>query len=130
VPAVSCRCDIYSHKPGHADDGEGLPVVPRVRGWVELTGTVVEGTRGYRAEQACLVGPLELEVPCAGPRNQSGHCVEPAVVVARTGVVSYRGRCADETHASRTGGTPVEVWRAAAIEALTARYRVSVVTFT
>jgi hypothetical protein len=133
APAIGCRCGIHAHKPGQGErDGWASgPPAPRASGWVELIGTVVEGTRGYRAEVAHLAGPLEVEVACAGPtRHGSGACGAPVVAVVRTDVLSYRVTCGRAGHVPTSGGAvPIEDWLATVIPALATRYGVSVVAF-
>lgn len=56
APVLGCRCGIYAMKD---------PMRPPrpwmwAQGSVELSGIVFEGSRGYRAERARIVGPLEI----------------------------------------------------------------------
>ncbi len=57
-------CGIYALKRA------GWPVPrhrsPLVAGRVALSGTVIEGSRGYRAQHAEIVGPLTVGLHCAG----------------------------------------------------------------
>jgi hypothetical protein len=63
APSLDCRCGIYALKdPASLDwplDG-GLCV----EGAVELSGTVLEGERGYRGQRARVVGPIEMVAAC------------------------------------------------------------------
>lgn len=68
VPDLACTCGVYAHKlyqPRPAVFRAGVYVA----GPVALSGRVIEGTRGYRAERGRIVGPLDLGVHCAGARK-------------------------------------------------------------
>jgi len=59
APDPDCSRGVYDLKPGGP-----LPLYARrgvtVAGTDELAGRVIEATRGYRAEHARIVGPLQL----------------------------------------------------------------------
>lgn len=63
-PVLECTCGIYALKragwlvPRHRS--------PLVAGRIALTGKVIEGSRGYRAQRAEIVGPLRVTLVCAG----------------------------------------------------------------
>lgn len=93
APDPHCRCGIYALKVGVIPSTPPrLAGSPRVAGFVELTGMVIEGDRGFRAEQATLVGPLDLVVPCGGSSLGDDPCPDPPVRVA-TVDSAYRGLC-------------------------------------
>lgn len=66
APHPACRCGIHALK-GDAIEAAALwePGGPRVGGFVKLTGLVIEGSTGYRAQRAEMLGPLELTFPCS-----------------------------------------------------------------
>jgi hypothetical protein len=43
-------------------------------GGVELSGLVLEGSIGYRAERARIVGPLTVFMGCSGPDEEPAGC--------------------------------------------------------
>jgi hypothetical protein len=59
APDPDCSCGIYALKPGVPLPYYALRRVT-VEGTVELSGRVIEATRGYRAEHARILGPLRL----------------------------------------------------------------------
>lgn len=59
APDPDCSCGVYALKPGVPLPLYALRGVT-VAGTVELSGRVIEATRGYRAEHARIVGPLQL----------------------------------------------------------------------
>jgi hypothetical protein len=83
-PEPECTCGIYAEKvdattPTHIPRLEGRPTVG---GFVELSGIVIEGTHGYRAREAVIVGPLELHIPCVGATTTVPKmCPKPATVM-------------------------------------------------
>lgn len=95
APVIDCSCGLYASKE---------PTSPPQRmawaaGQVRLTGRVLEGERGYRAERAEMVGDLRLIIGMGpGPAMcTTPPCREPATRV-RMGSTSYLGRCS--RHAS------------------------------
>lgn len=62
-PHPACDCGIYALKP-QLTIGDVLGAGPHIVGSVEMSGMVLEGTRGYRGQQARIVGPLELRADC------------------------------------------------------------------
>jgi hypothetical protein len=64
APAVECVCGVYALKramwpaPRHR--------APIASGMIALSGRVIEGSRGFRAEHAELAGPLRIDLVCAG----------------------------------------------------------------
>lgn len=62
-PHPDCDCGIYALK-AQLTPGDVLTDGPHIVGSVELTGVVLEGSRGYRAQEARIVGPLELQANC------------------------------------------------------------------
>jgi hypothetical protein len=76
LPALDCSCGIYAlSMPGGAT-GAGHPMV--ATGRVLLTGRVIEGRRGYRAERGRITGPLSVTLRCAHAR-----CVDEPVFATR-----------------------------------------------
>jgi hypothetical protein len=68
VPDLACTCGVYAHKlyqPRPAVFRAGVYAA----GPVALSGRVIEGTRGYRAERGRIAGPLELGMHCTGARK-------------------------------------------------------------
>jgi hypothetical protein len=93
---------------------EGLP---RVGGFVEMSGIVIEGSKGYRAQRARIVGPLEAWVPC-------GDCGETAeTVTVEDGV--FRGSCRDHRPPGETA--TVSDWFETVIPLLGRRYGLSII---
>ena len=83
-PEPECTCGIYAEKVDATTptDIPRLEGRPTVGGFVELSGIVIEATRGYRAREAVIVGPLELHVPCGGATtNEPRTCPNPAMVI-------------------------------------------------
>lgn len=82
-PDPDCTCGIYAEKIDTVVPTQNPRLVrrPTVGGFVELTGRVIEGSRGYRAGEAKIIGPLELHVPCAGETTTSGSCPNSATVI-------------------------------------------------
>lgn len=82
-PEPDCTCGIYAEKVDALTSTRNprLQNRPTVGGFVELTGRVIEGSRGYRACRAEIIGPLELHVPCGGRTTTTGSCPDPATIV-------------------------------------------------
>ena len=59
APSLDCRCGIYALRDPRGVDWP-LDAALCVEGAVELSGTVLEGERGFRAQRARIVGPLEV----------------------------------------------------------------------
>jgi hypothetical protein len=63
---------------------------------VELSGIVLEGASGFRAEKAVMTGPVKLTVPCGGVGDR--HCDQRATLVGGAPTTSrgvpglHRGR--------------------------------------
>jgi hypothetical protein len=76
VPVLDCSCGIYAGRSPSAVTGSGHPVV--ATGPVRLSGRVIEGRRGYRAERARITGPLVVSLGCAHAR-----CAEIPVFAVR-----------------------------------------------
>lgn len=62
VPAVECSCGLWAVKRRDQVPSYGGDM--RAFGPVELTGRVLEFEKGYRAEQAHIVGPLLVVLEC------------------------------------------------------------------
>lgn len=64
APVLECVCGVYALKrstwptPRHR--------APLAAGSVELTGRVIEASRGYRAEHAEITGTVRIDLVCAG----------------------------------------------------------------
>lgn len=83
-PEPDCACGIYAVKIDALTPTRNprLQRRPTVGGFVELSGRVIEGNRGYRAGEAKIIGPLELHVPCGGETTTTtGSCPNPATVI-------------------------------------------------
>lgn len=142
-PALSCRCGVYAYRTRAVaqHDGDGpawwapgripaSPQGPRALGRIALTGIVLEGRRGYRAQRAVIAGALEIELACTGvPDDGEAPCGAAAVAVVRRDAISYRAVCARHVEQLFGLGRPVDVeaWLAAVVPALSARYEVEVV---
>lgn len=106
-----------------------LSRLPRAGGLVELSGIVIEGRRGYRAERAELIGPLELDVPCAGT-SASGDFCERDVEVVIDADHTPRGRC--PWHSQPVDGADrlgLDDWLDSVVADLEAIYDTPVLTF-
>jgi hypothetical protein len=131
APSLDCRCGIYALRdPGGVD--WPLDAALCVEGAVELSGTVLEGERGFRAQRARVVGPLELRTVCEhGLRRRAVRELCPAA--PKVGVIrSDRYALACEKHAATLlagSGEPVEL--AALLEMVAAkletRYRAALI---
>ncbi len=131
APSLDCRCGIYALRdPGGVD--WPLDAGLCVEGAVELSGTVLEGERGFRAQRARIVGPLEVRTACEhGLKRRAVRelCPSPPKV----GVIrSDRYALACERHAATLlagSGEPVELPTLLSMVAarLEARYRVPVI---
>lgn len=117
APEPACRCGIYAWKHGVA--GTVPPRRPHAVGSVHLSGTVIEGTTGYRARWATIDGPLELFLPCGSARSAS-PC-DSAPVVVRLSGADFVGACARHDEGGGWRMAAAE-WRAAALVALGDRY--------
>ncbi|MCJ7726538.1 MAG: hypothetical protein MUP76_09165 [Acidimicrobiia bacterium] len=88
VPAQGCVCGIYALK-------RPAPP-PRPWAWAQgpiaLTGRVLEGRLGYRAERARIIGPLVLSLGGVRPTCLKPSCRRPADWV-RVGPRLYLPRC-------------------------------------
>jgi hypothetical protein len=89
APALDCRCGIYAMKH---------PMRPPrpwmwAHGAVELSGMVFEGSRGFRAGRARIIGPLEIIVGTGSrPECLKPLCPRPAEWI-RIGPTLYLPRC-------------------------------------
>ena len=131
APSLDCRCGIYALRDPAGVDWP-LDAALCVEGAVELFGTVLEGERGFRAQRARIVGPLEVRTVCEhGLRRRAVRelCSAPPML----GVIrSDRYALACERHAATLlagSGEPVELSALIAMVAsrLEMRYRVPVV---
>jgi hypothetical protein len=119
APDPACDCGIYSRRPDRSDDlwVTRIDGLPRVGGFVEMSGIVIEGSKGYRAQWARIVGPLEVWVPC-------GDCGESAeTVTAEEG--RFRGSCRDHRRAGVTA--TVGAWFGTVIPLLGQRYGLPII---
>jgi len=102
APALTCKCGLYATKQLPRLDLGGLVV----EGMVELYGRVLEGTEGYRASKARLIGALTLVLGCVGtdarpagagvyPRSYCRELVQGTVMVGR----QYRPLCHEHSEA-------------------------------
>jgi hypothetical protein len=120
VPVAPCSCGIYAL--GEPLDAGGLthPVV--VSGRVLLSGRVIQGDQGFRAEKARITGPLELRLRCS-----ADDCDAPpvGVVVTRSRpepeCVTHLGARDDDDRAE-----PFAEWSQALRARLEVRYGVDV----
>ena len=123
LPVLDCTCGIYALKQRPDMEAEaGVWVV----GEVALWGRVLEGSKGYRAEHAQVLGPLAVEMRCAHPTGPTTNCgAPPVVVVCRES--EYLPRC--ETHRGAAGPAArlePDDFMTAVGTALTRRYGVDV----
>lgn len=117
APDPACRCGIHAMKVGADAEYESpwQPLFPSVAGFVQLTGAVIEGERGFRGQAATMVGPLEMDVPCAGER-----CDNPADSVATRGG-RYLGLC-PRHRATSSGVETLDSWLTWVVTSLERRY--------
>lgn len=120
APHPYCSCGIYARQPGSGDEQWVVRIqhLPKAAGFIAMTGTVIEGSKGFRAERARIVGPVEVWVPCA-------DCGDQAATVATT-ERDFRGRCRRHQNSEETA-TTVEEWTAMALSDLGQRYRVPII---
>lgn len=119
APDPACSCGIYARRANQPDDlwVSQIAHLPLAGGFIEMSGTVIEGSKGYRAERARIVGPLEVWVHCS-------ECGEPASYVA-TNDRRFRGSC----HRHAAGGAStreVADWMEYVIPSLGHRYQVPI----
>lgn len=123
APVIGCRCGIYAMKTRMRP--------PRPWMWahgpVELSGVVYEGTRGYRAERARLLGPLQLIAGTgASPECLKPLCRRPAEWI-RVGPTLYLPRCSDHLEPAGTfTNLPLPRFMMLAAEAFAVRYAVAI----
>lgn len=98
VPARGCVCGIYALKQPTP------PPSPWVwaRGPIALTGRVLEGRLGYRAERGRIIGPLRLSLGGERPTCLKPSCRRPADWV-RVGPRLYLPRCEGHLHPEVNG---------------------------
>jgi len=120
APFLSCDCGIYARKPGDSDDLWVVRIahLPMAGGFIEMSGVVIEGSKGFRAQRARLVGPVEVWVPCA-------DCRSPATEIFIRDHL-FRGRC-NRHAAGDVPGMARDEWMDYVVPALGRRYRVPVV---
>jgi hypothetical protein len=111
APSLDCRCGIYALRDPSGVDWP-LDAALCVEGAVELSGTVLEGERGFRAQRAKIVGPLELRTVCEhGLRRRAVRELCPAP--PKVGVIkSDRYALACDRHAATLlagSGEPVKL---------------------
>ena len=97
LPVLDCTCGVYALKERPEMKGEsGVWVI----GEVALWGRVLEGSKGYRAEHAQVLGPLTVEMSCSHATGPTTTCGGSAtLVVCRE--TEYLPRC--ETHRGAPG---------------------------
>lgn len=131
-PEPDCTCGIYAEKVNKVASirAPRLTGRPTVAGFVELSGLVVEGSQGYRAREAVIVGPLELEVACAGGTlDGSDSCDNPATSILTRGE-AFHGACA--RHAKSVPDvdrTPLSAWVQRLVPCLEASYHTPILHF-
>lgn len=120
VPHPPCSCGIYARRSDGSDDlwVTRIAHMPHAGGFIEMSGRVIEGSKGYRAQWARIVGPLEVWVPCA----ECGH--DAATVATRDR--SFRGSCGEHAESGEPV-TDVEDWMASIVPSLGRRYRVPII---
>lgn len=123
APHPACRCGIHALKTD-AIEAATLwePDGPRVGGFVKLTGLVIEGTTGYRAQRAEMMAPLELMFPCS-----FAECDQPAVAVSDCRS-HYAGYCSAHV-VDPTDLQSTDVWSERVIEQLETRYAGPILMF-
>lgn len=93
TPDLSCSCGIYALKeplmPMYAAGGVWAA------GQVALSGKVLEGRRGYRAEQAEIVGTIRVAAACDHRRTR-GPCAGRVVMAATP--AGYQAACRGHRH--------------------------------
>ncbi|MCB2222806.1 MAG: hypothetical protein KQH83_01425 [Actinobacteria bacterium] len=119
VPAVGCRCGLYALKRPAPPPRPWVWAVGRV----SLTGRVLEGTLGYRAERGRVLGPLRLSIGGDHPTCLRPGCRRPASWM-RIGPSLYLPRCDRHlrAHADRLLDVPMDDFLEAAARSLAARY--------
>lgn len=131
APEPGCTCGIYAEKADLAGQGTfpRLTRLPQASGPVELSGMVIEGTRGYRAQHAQILGPLELRMPCAGTVDFAEPCPNPSVEVLTLDDTS-QARCAEHTSGDISRSRlPLRDWLDVVVPGLQATYGTPVFTF-
>lgn len=129
APEPACTCGIYALKTEAvgAVRNPRLAGRPTISGFVELSGVVIEGEFGYRAQQAAIVGPLELAVPCAGVEAEgSASCTEPATAVFTQD--DLKGVCAEHTRLPvEADPTELSEWVDQVVPQLEATYQAPII---
>lgn len=129
APDPACTCGIYALKTEAVGSirNPRLTGRPTISGFVELSGVVLEGHLGYRAQEAAVVGPLELDVPCAGVAGDgSTECTKLVTkVFSRDGI---RGFCEEHaTSAFATNQVELTEWVDQVVPQLAATYHTPII---
>jgi hypothetical protein len=124
-------CGIYALKDeffGSFQYASASAYMFQVHGFVELGGRIMQYQYGYRAQQARMLPPLTLEVPCTSGTGTYIHavmrCAQPATIVTITG--GRGGRCEKHPADAKTEVMPVDEFSAPLITALQERYQLEV----
>lgn len=124
LPVSRCRCGIYALKKLDPP-GPGLIGV-LVEGRVSMSGRVLEAERGYRAQQARIVGPLRLVLRCSHNGAASPCAGKPSHVTVDSG--AYRVTCAAHRLPGDKRGRPAVEFIEDTARWLQARYGVETKT--
>ena len=83
APDLDCRCGIYAMKSPEGTNWAEVGVW--AEGPVRLWGRVLQGTKGYRADRARILGPLVVRMGCRWPCTPetwlANACPEPPAMV-------------------------------------------------